>query len=187
MKRVFISIHVEPDPDIMGVYDEFRAGLKNEPVKWVSPENFHITLAFLGSLDDKKIALLSDKFEKVSALWKPFIIEPAGVGVFKNIRTPSVLWFGFKDNAALENLKYQIDEMLHEEGLPVDQGEFRPHLTFARMKKRVYLKELEVLVNKYEQKEFDSITIGSFLFNESTLKPGGPVYKPLGIYRFSPV
>ncbi len=184
MRRVFISVNIEPGPGIMGVYKDFKENLINEPVKWVRPENFHITLAFLGDLAEERISSLSDKLQKVSVLWKPFTIELSGVGVFRNIRNPSVIWIGIKPSIPLNNLKYQVGEILLEEGLPVESGDFSPHLTFARLKKKKYLKEIEQLVKKYENKEFESQRIDSFEFNQSILKPGGPVYKPVGVYPF---
>ncbi len=186
MKRVFIAIDVELSPDISRVYEEFRSGLNNEQIKWVKPDNFHITLAFIGDLNDTQIASLSDKLRKVAALWKPFVIEPKGVGVFKSIENPRVLWFGLKESTPLSNLKYQVDSLLMEEKLPVDSKEFRPHLTFGRIKGKKCISGLEELLDKFESIEFTPVEINKFVFYQSILRPSGPVYKPLEIFAFKP-
>ncbi len=169
----------------MNVYNDFKEMLVNEPVKWVRPENFHITLAFLGDLTEERISSLSDKLERVAVLCTPFTIEFSGVGVFRTIRNPSVIWIGLKPSIPLNTLKYQIDEILHKEDLPVESGDFSPHLTFARLKTRKYLKEIHQLVEKHKNKELESLRIESFAFNQSILKPSGAVYRPIAVYPMS--
>ncbi|MFU8845056.1 MAG: 2'-5' RNA ligase family protein, partial [Bacteroidales bacterium] len=65
MKRLFAAIKVMPDEEFMRVFMTLKRDLKNEKIKWVDPENIHITLKFFGETPESKIPLINDVLSAV--------------------------------------------------------------------------------------------------------------------------
>jgi len=147
-------------------------------VKWVKPENFHITLAFLGEVTIDQASTVKDLLEIVSSKYEPFVIELAHFGFFPNRKNPKVFWIGIKEQPKLLKLKYDIDKGLSDCNINFDKKPFSPHLTIGRIKSPV----------KIESKIVDTLNFkDSFLASEiqlmkSDLFSDGPVYSKL--YNF---
>jgi 2'-5' RNA ligase len=59
MKRLFIAVKIVPEGDLLRMISSVKASLGDESIKWVDPGNIHITLAFLGDTEEKKIKTLT--------------------------------------------------------------------------------------------------------------------------------
>lgn len=105
-----------------------RANLPN--ARWVAPEDYHLTLRFIGDCDGPTIAQLVDALATIEA--EPFIVQPEGLGTFGHDK-PRALWVGISENPALLQLKQQVDGIVRQVGLPLDGRKYTPHITLARM------------------------------------------------------
>lgn len=103
-------------------------------IKWVKPDNMHITLAFLGETPPDGIKQISDVMELASNKLNPFPINLKGTGFFPNLREPRVFWIGIEKTPLLYSLKEEIDAGLDKLGLYFDKKPFSPHLTLGRFK-----------------------------------------------------
>jgi len=176
--RCFIAIDIPPSVkrkiyELITVINE-RGYINKKDIKWVKPENLHITLAFLGNLPVEEISLLCDIITNVSKTNSPFEINLEGLGFFPNIRQPKVFWIGINRSASLFDLKRQIDVKLQQAGINYDKKPFSPHITIARFKNTIEIKkQIFDIAFKDEFKVNELHLIKSDLFKE------GPRYTEL--------
>lgn len=137
--------------------------------KFTESENLHLTLKFLGEIEEEKVEEIKKKLSKIK--FKEFEASLGELGVFIN-RYNSILWIKL-NGQGIWDLQKQIDKNL--EGLFEKENRFMGHITIARMKKILNKKEfLKYVKNiKFEKIKFH---IGNFFLKASELKPNGPVY-----------
>ena len=176
MKRTFIAIKIHPGEKMLMILDYFKQTLSAEKIKWVNSEIMHITLAFLGDTDEKIIPAISGKIHRISLDYSPFELVFRSAGVFKYFLDPRVIWIGTETNPVLQKIKTRIDDELSEYGFEKELREFRPHLTLGRIKWIKNIPALEQSIQKYKDQEVQRELINEIIFNESILKPDGPVY-----------
>jgi len=179
MKRTFIATKISPGEKLLKTYTKLRNELKNEKIKWVNSEQFHITLFFLGDTDEEMIPRVRTQVGNLLDQFSSFYINLSGLGVFKNINKPRVLWAGIYDYDTMKDIKERIDEEMVALGFPRDEREFRPHLTMARLKWINDKEKLKDLLETYKNEDFQEVKINEVIYYESILKPSGPVYKPI--------
>ncbi len=104
-------------------------------VKWVPPQNMHLTMRFLGELTEPMIQAVKDTVEQVTRSFPPFEMETAGLGVFPDTRNPQVIWAGVhSDGSHLERLYTALSKVLEETGFKTDSRPFKSHVTIGRIK-----------------------------------------------------
>jgi 2'-5' RNA ligase len=146
MTRTFLAIELP---------DEVRAALAREiahlaralpDVRWSDPAGMHLTLAFLGELDDARLADATAAAEEAAATATPFALQLVGLGSFGPPRSPRVLWAGVGgDLTRLLTLQERLASALDARGFPREQRPFAPHLTLARLKMPLPPAELAAL------------------------------------------
>ena len=101
---------------------------------WVAPENLHLTLKFLGSVDQPRVTELADRLRSVARTHRPLALDIGGPGVFPNLRAPRIVWMGVAADARLELLHHDVERACEAAGFPVEGRAFRPHITLGRVK-----------------------------------------------------
>lgn len=162
--RVFIAIDL-PEK-IKKKLLSISLKIDKEGVVPVSEENLHITLKFFGDLSYDKIVSLESKLRLISA--KPVKVTVKGIGVFPNEEYVRVIWAGC---TGLEALVAQIEESLGPSFKSEDK--FVGHITIARVKRKVNLKDL---VSGHRTDSFGEFTAENFELKSSQLTKSGPVY-----------
>lgn len=134
--RCFISI--ELDTKVKKEIEYYIKKLSDDvlfkSIKWVKPENMHVTLAFLGETPTDSIDQISDVIKLASGSLDPFSINLKGTGFFPSMGGPRVFWIGIENTPLLNSLKEKIDAGLYRRGLYFDKKPFSPHLTLGRFK-----------------------------------------------------
>lgn len=185
LKRTFIAIKIPVKKELNALLDNVQHELKSEKIKWVDRWNLHLTLFFLGDTKEEIIPSIKNELTSMAVGFKPTELVLKGLGVFKNIQYPRVLWIGLDKNVTLQKWKHEIDQKMLNYGFSPDHKTFNPHLTIARMK---YIKSPESIINiinGHKQKIIDSFSVDTLYFYESILKPSGPVYQPLSIIKLA--
>ena len=100
--------------------------------RWLAPENLHLTLRFIGNVEETAIADIDDGLARVRA--PAFDMEIAGVGHFSRGRRPVMLWAGVVGHPALLDLYRRIDGALVKAGFPPEGRRYTPHVTLARVR-----------------------------------------------------
>jgi RNA 2',3'-cyclic 3'-phosphodiesterase len=104
-------------------------------VRFQSPESLHLTLAFLGELDDEQVDAATQAAIVAASTVSPFTLTVAGLGIFGPPSAPRVLWCGVGgDVPALLRLQAALADRLAAAGFPREERPFAPHLTLARFK-----------------------------------------------------
>src|SRR5512139_2154720 len=101
MKRIFIAITIKEEPEFSETVSSVSTELGSEKIKWSSHGNNHLTLAFLGDTEEKRIKLLSGLLSKCCTGFGQFDFTLAGMGLFKSYRDPRIIWAGIPDPGRL--------------------------------------------------------------------------------------
>jgi len=168
--RLFIAI--EPPEEIK----EYLSSIKLPDFKGtaVKPSNIHLTLKFLGEVDEDKKNEIKKRLNKIKL--EPINCTTSNIGYFPSEDYIKVIWIGLEPKGKLTNLQQEIDNQL-KDLFPKDKN-FHPHLTLARVKfiedKEKFKETIKTL--KTEKHEF---TITEFKLLKSTLTKEGPIYEEI--------
>ncbi len=134
MKRLFIGVKIHPNKELLKFYSNLRIWFKDDKIKWVPIENFHITLKFLGDAPSSMIPEIVNSLKEVITKFQQFSIEIKGLGCFKKQRKTSVIWLGLNNIEMLSSLANKIDVAMHNLGFGLETRPFKAHLTLGRVK-----------------------------------------------------
>ncbi len=183
MMRLFIAVDINFNRKISEFYLQTKELFKNEKIKWVDPDNFHLTLKFLGETQTDKIPFIENSLKEIAKNYKKFEIEISGIGVFPNLYKPKVLWIGINKYEILTEIAHQIDTKLQKIGFEPETRIFKPHLTIGRIKFIRSLSKLKNYVEKNSEKFFNRQKINSIILYQSILSPQGAKYNALKIIK----
>jgi len=151
-------------------------------VKWVSEDNLHITLKFLGDIEGGRVEEIRDRAEGTASRAEPFEIEINKLGGFPNLGFPKVIWLGSESPPeSIFKLHRDLDESLFGLGFEKEDRDYVPHVTLGRTKDDDDSK-IERLGQRLEERNFDrswSVPIEKLTLMQSELRSDGPVYTPL--------
>jgi 2'-5' RNA ligase len=148
------------------------------PVRWVKLDNIHLTMVFLGSVNEDVIDDINEKVGRVAMGFFTIKTRLTGLGVFPNWRRPRVVWVGLNgDIERLSKLRDALQTELKPLGLREEARPFRPHLTLGRFKGAVDRdEELKWILDRYHDIGSGMHTLHELVLFKSDLKPDGPVY-----------
>src|SRR6185369_3311627 len=126
--RLFIAIEL-PD-HYKKALGELRTAIPG--ARWVAAEQIHLTLAFLGGVDEDTAGRLIAGLAGIQAA--KFELSLTGTGCFPNRQRPRVVWVGVKPEPGLTGLAAMVRETVLACGIPLEERPFSPHLTLARLK-----------------------------------------------------
>lgn len=132
VQRLFIAL------TLPGAVREVIAALpqKLSGVAWSPPEQWHLTLRFLGDVRTSQLDPLVERLTTVSV--EPFVLPVEGVGTFPPNRPPRVVWVGTGNgHPRLFQLRQRIDDAVLGSGIDMDVRTFHPHVTIARCSENV--------------------------------------------------
>lgn len=179
MKRLFIAIKIDAGTALKGLFTDIKTLLRLESIKWVDIQNIHVTLAFLGDTDERRIVPLTAMMKDKCQGFGEFEFRLSGTGVFKNFRDPRVIWAGIKSSEKLSELNAIITDGLKEEGFHLDGKPFSPHLTLGRIRSLKDTENLKHVVEKYRMSEFQVVNVTEVILFESILTREGAIYRSL--------
>ncbi len=184
MLRAFIAIElpVELQKAISRSIGQLQKTSGKSGVRWVSVENIHLTLKFLGEVSPSNVDLIQHMLSTEASLHPRFQISVGQLGAFPNPRRPRVIWLGVDAPPELATLQRGIENATAKLGYPPDDRFFSPHLTLGRVRENASSTELTALCAALESMKTSSLGIaqveGIHLF-KSDLLPSGAVYTRL--------
>lgn len=179
MKRLFIAVPIHETSRIeivQGILTD--SNIKKMPVRWTAIQNLHLTLQFLGDIEEKDITKITAILDNINSPIKNEKLVFTKVGAFPSSSAPRILWIGIEKNDYLLKIQQYVTRSLDEAGFTVDHKRFKPHLTLGRVRENgslpidafTYIEEIRNGLNVSDS-SLDRVT----LF-ESCLRPGGPIY-----------
>lgn len=174
MLRLFVALTLPAD-----VRERLRGLMGGLPgARWVPVENLHLTLRFIGEVDEGAAADLDAELAR--APFTPFTLTLEGVGVFGASRRPRSLWVGVAPSAALDILQGRVEAAAQRAGRPAETRKFMPHVTLARLTGGGdRLGRFLASNGLFRAGPFD---VGGFSLMRSRLGGGDPVYDE--VYRY---
>ena len=176
-KRVFIGIPI--GHKIKSILPSLKSTVHSSTniIKWIPPENIHLTLSFLGNISDKDIPNIVQSLENCITS-KYFKIKIESTGVFPSANFPKILWIGIGKGAdELTLLQKEIERSVRKFKEISKKEKFKPHITIARIRRsRLKIDVLPFLNTVYSPIELD---INSICLYESILLPKGAQYTVL--------
>lgn len=165
---------------LRSVFPDIRKKLDSYPVRWGEPDKFHLTLRFLGDVDEEKISPLADTLDRLKFDFDYIEFESDKIDFFPNSRYPNVIYAGLieKGNNS-EQLVSFIDRIILNFGVKPEKR-FVPHITLGRFSRD---KRKKIETEFTFPLEPETITFSSFSLMKSSLKPEGSVYEEL--YKFN--
>jgi 2'-5' RNA ligase len=180
MRRIFIAVKIEAGDTLLKMISSLKSRLSSENIKWVSIDNIHITLAFLGDTEDEQIRNISKMLRTRCEGFGKFEIIIKGSGVFKSLNDPRVIWTGIQPSEKFNQLNGLIKKGLTEIGIRIEEHQFQPHLTLGRIKHLNQGNALKEVIEKFRETEIQNVPVNEVILYESILLVSGPVYKPIG-------
>ena len=182
--RTFIAVSV-PESVRQKIH-KFQKKLQsyNADIKWVRSQSIHITLKFLGNVEESRIDTITESIQPFIQSVSPFAISIEGAGAFPHYQKPRVLWIGIHlGRDVLTRIAGQICDTLAPMGFEQDKRLYSPHLTIGRIRTQSGINPAIAAMQSmtFQGGSFEAREI---LVMKSDLQPGGAVYTSLRSIKF---
>lgn len=153
-------------------------------VTWLTRERLHLTIRFIGEVDDARVDAIRDALAPPLAI-EPFDLTLAGAGAFPKTGPPRVLWLGVvQGEEALVAAEGEVSTRLAALGIAREQRPYSSHLTLARVREAAGLRASR-LFDGIEDWRIGTTRIDTITLFQSRLSPKGPTYVPLARTLFA--
>jgi len=146
---------------------------------WVAPENLHLTVKFLGDVDEARVTEIREALSSSFSALKPVPLACEGIDFFPGERRPRVLFARFSKDRGLLACQENLEEGLGALGFPREDRPFEVHLTLARIKFPWPPAAMEKAVSLLSREPWPAFPLSAAVLYESTLTPLGPIYTPV--------
>lgn len=182
-KRLFLALPISGKSSIVNARDTVKAELGNSVVRWSSLENLHLTLAFLGDVEEDVRFEIEQLLDEQLFWPNPFKLNVRSLGFFGS-KAAKVVWLGVDADEALMELAARLHTQLNAFGFEFDTEKFLPHITLGRIKQWSSSINRQNIIEKYSGAFSHTLAMDEFVLYESVLKPTGAEYNVLKTYRF---
>jgi 2'-5' RNA ligase len=168
------------------VQQELRRLAPHDAVRWAKPEQFHLTLRFLGDVPVESVTALKEAVKAVCSGESALHLCAQGIGFFPNTRSPRVLWVGINDGGRhLADLQKKIENAIRRFTEEAGGENFAGHVTLGRFKhfKRQEIWKLTVCAQAMKDQEFGEWTAQEIEIIRSELSPEGARYTSLAVFQ----
>ncbi len=178
--RAFIALPVAADIQrVLGEACRKLAAAGGMGMRWVPPQQIHLTLKFLGDIDDDAAPAVSERLSGVAGRFSPWSARLHGLGAFPNPSSPRVVWAGVDDEGRSAAVQAEVEDALARIAIAKESRPFAPHLTLGRRRpggafRRETLREVSI-----DPAEF---TIDRLVLFQSTLTPSGAVHREVSVH-----
>ena len=181
--RTFIAIDLEPG--LKTALQALILALKTTgaDIRWAQTNGLHLTLKFLGEIDEEKSAVVKRTLQEVAGRHASFPLRLEGAGAFPGEHKPRVLWAGFAAEKGLLAFQDELERELERDGFPREERTFHPHLTLGRVKGPGRIRDAMLELEKHGRDSLGKMTVHKVALFESRLHPEGVEYRVLAEYE----
>ncbi|MDK9719725.1 MAG: RNA 2',3'-cyclic phosphodiesterase [Rhodospirillales bacterium] len=148
--------------------------------RWLAPETYHVTLAFIGDLDEGAAEELHEELSTVRG--KDFLLELSGVGSFESKGKLRALWAGVVLSEPLAILQGRVAAACVRAGVKIEKRKFKPHVTLARFSEQPSKAKLGDWLAAHSLMRLQPLAVTSFVLFQSHLGREGAHYEALERY-----
>jgi len=182
--RAFIALPLPEE--IQKALRELQEQLKKDlpQVRWIKPENMHLTLKFLGEVENDLLASLEKSLREIASPYETFSLCANGLDCFPPKGSPRVIWVGLQEKTGtLLKLAASIESEMEKFSFPKEKRAFTPHLTLGRLrpdqKPKISSLTMKEIIQKEGFTDFRPFEACEILLVKSNLSPKGPIYSNL--------
>lgn len=179
--RLFLALDVSQET--RDYLTKVQAMISRSKSKLALTTGFHITLKFLGEIDDKHLKLIRLALSNLE--FEEFEFKILGLGTFGKA-TPRIIWAGLDSHDEIRALKKKIEDLLPPVFTKQDRVKFTPHITIARVKKLESKENMISQIKECEKKELVT-KVKSVVLYKSTLTPHGSIYNVVSRFKAKPL
>ena len=183
--RAFVAILLSEEVRAVVAAEIARLRPLGRSVRWVSPENLHLTLRFLGERTPEELDLIRDGLSEVAEGAAQFTLSFHGLGAFPGLARPRVFWVGVTTGSEDAKLLHsRLEAALARRTIPPEERPFSAHLTIGRARTLTHLSALQEAIAREGQRGFGELRVGSVSLMRSELSPAGPRYTEIKAFPF---
>jgi len=178
--RAFVAIEL-PD-EIAAFIHKMQERLRSYGFKarWVRPENIHLTLKFIGDINNEDIKKAGDAVISAASENVSMSLGAKGLGFFPGVKRCRIIWTGIAGQTEeLADLQKTLDENFESIGFSKEKRPFKGHLTMARIKRKIDARRLIDAMKEFGKFESKMFTADEVVLFKSELRPSGAVYTKL--------
>ncbi|GMT42737.1 MAG: RNA 2',3'-cyclic phosphodiesterase [bacterium] len=178
--RSFVAVKL--DEELRGSMQRVTERLKSAGpyVRWVKPENLHITLKFLGNVETARMGDVEESLQKCVRDCSSFELQFKGIDVIPNPRYPRVVYAGIEEGVEpLKKLTHCVEDGMSALGFVREERDFLPHLTIGRVKSFKAKSMLVMKIREFHKKEIGRLLVYSIFLMKSELHRDGAIYTEL--------
>jgi 2'-5' RNA ligase len=184
--RLFLAIQIPESvkAELQRFQEELKPLLPKEGVRWAKPEQFHLTLKFLGNVPASEVDALTEAAREVCAATTPMPLQAEGVGFFPNSFAPRVFWVDIKStNRLLHTLQQQLEAAVDAFAAHEEAKNFAAHVTLARFEKLRRGAMEKFMPRLQMDRFFGEWTALEVELVQSKLLPSGAVHAPVAVFK----
>jgi 2'-5' RNA ligase len=181
--RTFLSLNLNSSlkEKISEIQKKLQVYLKEHPIKWEDPEKFHLTLRFLGDIEENSAEQLKNDLESIEFDFDMLNFQSSGIGFFPNPKRPNVVFVELhEDGNNTEQLLLKLDEVINKYGIKPDK-KFVAHITMGRFRRE---NRNSVRIENMPHFEPFEVVLTSFYLMKSVLNTKGSVHSVLKEFKF---
>ena len=182
--RAFIAIEVNDEVRDNLLKAQERIGSKSAKIKFVERENFHITLKFLGEIDEATAEEVKRTLEEIAKKHKKHRARVKGIGVFPNPNYVRVIWAGIENDEGIKAIAKDVEREMRRLGFKKDK-DFVAHITIGRVKFVRDKLELAMALKDLANEDFGEFDVEAIELKKSTLTPKGPIYETVARFELA--
>ncbi len=178
IRRLFVAIPVEDAVMLQSCFKMCRHAFVHHRVRWMHPSMWHVTLWFLGNVEEGMVDAICDDMQQMAKAFLPFVMTIDGLGWFPAAGHRRIVWAGVVFSDALSRLQKAVASKIGHD------APFVPHITLGRTGRNEASSWPAAWWLDNEHRQFDRIQIDGFALYESTLSSEGSVYRRIADFKF---
>ncbi len=187
MIRTFVALEISKEIRARTSRLIGRLNQSGAEANWVTPENLHLTMTFLGDVNDVAVHEVCMATQDVVRQYEPFEVQCRGTGAFPRLESPRVFYVAVHEGFdAMVEMQRDLTNAFRDIGFQKEKGKYQPHLTIGRMMRGKYANDsLKTLLEKHSEFDAGSAIVNEAVVYSSQLEPSGPIYTPLSRISFA--
>ncbi|MCX7013080.1 MAG: RNA 2',3'-cyclic phosphodiesterase [Candidatus Sumerlaeota bacterium] len=187
--RAFLAVEISEETrrGVADLLERLRKGIAftGADPSWSRPESMHVTIQFLGQIEETMVDRIDAALRPSCAALPPFEFGVRGVGVFPSQQRPRVVWVGVKKaDDEMQHLHAVVETRMAELGFPREERAFHPHLTLARLKSGRGAAAMMKILLEYGRHWCGDSRAEKLVLFQSQLDPKGAIYTRLREFPF---